>query len=65
MSQEDRFEARIAFRLPQAMHDHLSVWAREEDRSIANLVYILIKQAVERHLQQLGEVQVRGEYERN
>jgi len=66
MSQEDRFEARIAFRLPQAMHDHLNVWAREEDRSLANLVYILVKQAVERRLrQQPVEVQVRGDYERN
>lgn len=66
MSQEDRFEARIAFRLPQAMHDRLNEWAREEDRSIANLVYILVKQAVERRLQQPVEmVQGRGEYERN
>ena len=66
MSQEDRFEARIAFRLPQAMHDRLNEWAREEDRSIANLVYILVKQAVERRLHALpAEVQVRGDYERN
>lgn len=66
MSQDDRFEARIAFRLPQTMHDHLNAWAREEDRSIANLVYILVKQAVERRLrQQPVEVQVRGDYERN
>jgi hypothetical protein len=66
MSQDDRFEARIAFRLPQAMHDHLNVWACEEDRSIANLVYTLVKQAVERRLrQQPVEVQVRGDYERN
>ena len=66
MSQEDRFEARIAFRLPQVMHDHVQAWAREEDRSIANLVYTLVKQAVERRLrQQPAEVQVRGDYERN
>lgn len=66
MSQEDRFEARIAFRLPQAMHDRLNEWAREEDRSIANLVYILVKQAVERRLQQPVEmVQGQGDYERN
>ena len=65
MSQDDRFEARIAFRLPQAMHDRLNEWAREEDRSIANLVYILVKQAVERRLQQPTQVQVRGDYERN
>ncbi len=65
MSQDDRFEARIAFRLPQAMHNRLNEWAREEDRSIANLVYILVKQAVERRLQQPTQVQVRGDYERN
>jgi hypothetical protein len=66
MSQEDRFEARIAFRLPQTMHDRLNEWAREEDRSIANLVYILVKQAVERRLHPSpAEVQVRGDYERN
>jgi hypothetical protein len=66
MSQEDRFEARIAFRLPQAMHDRLNEWAQEEDRSIANLVYILVKQAVERRLQQqLVEFQGQGDYERN
>ncbi|MBA3872394.1 MAG: Arc family DNA-binding protein [Anaerolineae bacterium] len=65
MSQDDRFEARIAFRLPQAMHDRLNEWAREEDRSIANLVYTLVKQAVERRLQQPTQVQVRGDYERN
>lgn len=55
MNQDDRYAARIAFRLPQALYDKLEQWAREEDRPLANLVYTVVKQAVaerERHLSQ-------------
>ena len=49
MNNEERFAARIAFRLPQSLHNQLATWANEEDRTLSNLVYMLIKQAVRDH----------------
>ena len=46
MNRDVPFAARIAFRLPQSLYDKLEIWADEDDRPLANLVYTLIKQAV-------------------
>lgn len=46
MNRDDRYAARIAFRLPQPLYDKLEKWAEEEDRPLANLVYTIVKQAV-------------------
>ncbi|MCS7071035.1 MAG: hypothetical protein NZM00_05990 [Anaerolinea sp.] len=45
MNREDRYAARIAFRLPQSLYDKLDQWAEEEDRPLANLIYTIVKQA--------------------
>lgn len=46
MNRETPFGARIAFRLPQSLYDKLDVWSEEEDRPLANLIYTIVKQAV-------------------
>lgn len=46
MNRDTPFAARIAFRLPQSLYDKLETWAEEEDRPLANLIYTLVKQAV-------------------
>jgi hypothetical protein len=46
MNRDDRYAARIAFRLSQTLYDKLENWAEEEDRPLANLVYTLVKQAM-------------------
>ncbi len=61
MNRDDRYAARIAFRLPQSLYDKLEKWAEEEDRPLANLVYTIVKQAVEReraieHVQEQREM---------
>lgn len=49
MNRETPFGARIAFRLPQSLYDKLDVWSEEEDRPLANLIYTIVKQAVNEH----------------
>jgi predicted DNA-binding protein len=49
LNRDTPFAARIAFRLPQSLYDKLEIWAEEEDRPLANLVYTLVKQAVTEH----------------
>ena len=49
MNRDVPFAARIAFRLPQSLYDKLEVWADEEDRPLANLIYTVVKQAVAEH----------------
>lgn len=46
MNRDTPFAARIAFRLPQSLYDKLEMWAEDEHRPLANLVYTLVKQAV-------------------
>ncbi len=46
MNRDVPFAARIAFRLPQTLYDKLEIWADEEDRPLANLIYTVVKQAV-------------------
>jgi predicted DNA-binding protein len=59
MNRDNRYAARIAFRLPQPLYDKLEKWAEEEDRPLANLVYTIVKQAVaERETRLTAEVTV-------
>lgn len=53
---------RIAFRLTPEVRRKLALWAREEHRTLANLVYALVCQAVAAEEQRRGypfEVQER------
>jgi hypothetical protein len=52
MKPAPRFPARIAFRLPQTLHDDLLRWARQDDRPLANLIYTIVRQAVAEHERQ-------------
>ena len=45
MNRDTPFAARIAFRLPQSLYDQLEIWADEQDRPLANLVYTIVRQA--------------------
>lgn len=49
MNRDTPFAAKIAFRLPQSLYDKLVQWAEQEDRPLANLIYTLVKQAVNEH----------------
>ncbi len=61
MKRETPFAARIAFRLPQSLYDKLELWADEEDRPLANLIYTLVKQAVTEHEHELKAVKLQKE----
>jgi hypothetical protein len=45
---------RIAFRLTPEVRRKLALWAREEHRTLANLVYALVCQAIDAEEQQRG-----------
>lgn len=53
MNRDAPFVAKIAFRLPQSLYDRLALWAEQEDRPLANLIYTLVKQAVTEHEREL------------
>ena len=61
MNRDVPFAARIAFRLPQSLYDKLELWAEEEDRPLANLVYTLVKQAVTERERTLPPFEVKQE----
>ncbi|MBK8030373.1 MAG: hypothetical protein IPK17_12900 [Chloroflexi bacterium] len=61
MNRDTPFAARIAFRLPQSLYDKLEMWAEEEDRPLANLVYTLVKQAVTERERTLQAFEVKQE----
>jgi hypothetical protein len=61
MNRDTPFAARIAFRLPQSLYTKLEMWAEEEDRPLANLIYTLVKQAVTERERALERVQVQQE----
>lgn len=61
MNRDAPFAARIAFRLPQSLYDKLEMWAEEEDRPLANLVYTLVKQAVTERERTLQAFEVKQE----
>ncbi|MBW4438278.1 MAG: hypothetical protein KME04_14160 [Pleurocapsa minor GSE-CHR-MK-17-07R] len=48
--------ARIAFVVPRRIRAELMAWAKEEDRTTANLVYSLVRQAVEKREQQRADL---------
>jgi predicted DNA-binding protein len=56
MNRDAPFAAKIAFRLPQSLYDRLVLWAEQEDRPLANLVFIIVKQAVTEHERELRVV---------
>jgi len=45
---------RIAFRLTPEVRRKLALWAREEHRTLANLVFALVCQAIDAEEQQRG-----------
>ncbi|NJO82447.1 MAG: hypothetical protein HC828_06230, partial [Blastochloris sp.] len=49
MNRDAPFAAKIAFRLPQSLYDKLTLWAEQDDRPLANLIYTLVRQAVVEH----------------
>ena len=61
MNRDVPFAARIAFRLPQSLYDKLELWAEEEDRPLANLVYTLVKQAVTERERELRTAELQKE----
>jgi hypothetical protein len=61
MNRDTPFAARIAFRLPQSLYDKLALWAEQEDRPLANLIYTLVRQAVTERERILEGVQVQQE----
>jgi len=61
MNRETPFAARIAFRLPQSLYDKLELWADEEDRPLANLIYTLVKQAVTERERELKAAELQKE----
>lgn len=40
------YRGNTTFRLPESLYDKLEQWAEQEDRPLANLIYTLVKQAV-------------------
>jgi hypothetical protein len=61
MNRETPFAARIAFRLPQSLYDKLVLWAQEEDRPLANLIYTLVRQAVTEHKREMQAAEMHKE----
>lgn len=61
MNREAPFAARIAFRLPQSLYDKLEIWAEEDDRPLANLIYTVVRQAVTERERAMQPVQLEME----
>ncbi len=54
MYDDDVLSERIAFRLTPEVRRKLALWAREEHRTLANLVYALVCQAIAAEEQRRG-----------
>ncbi len=52
---QDTFSERVAFRLTAATRRKLEQWAREQHRPLANLIFILVVQALEAEEQRRGQ----------
>ena len=52
---EEVLSERIAFRLTPEVRRKLALWAREEHRTLANLVFALVCQAIDAEEQQRGQ----------
>jgi len=55
MYDDDVLSERIAFRLTPDVRRKLALWAREEHRTLANLVYALVCQAIAAEEQRRGQ----------
>ena len=54
MYDDDVLSERIAFRLTPEVRRKLALWAREEHRTLANMVYALVCQAIAAEEQRRG-----------
>jgi hypothetical protein len=61
MNREPPFAARIAFRPSQLLYDKLVLWAEQEDRPLANLIYTLVKQAMTEHEREMKAAEMHKE----
>ncbi|MDX2159908.1 MAG: hypothetical protein SF162_01150 [bacterium] len=61
MNRDAPFTAKIAFRLPQSLHDRLVLWAEQDDRPLANLIYTLVRQAVTEHEREIQAAEMHKE----
>ena len=52
---QDTFSERVAFRLTAATRRKLEQWAKEQHRPLANLIFILVVQALEAEEQRRGQ----------
>jgi hypothetical protein len=55
MYDDDVLSERIAFRLTPDVRRKLALWAREEHRTLANLVYALVCHAIDAEEQRRGQ----------
>lgn len=55
MIDQDALSERVAFRLTAETRHKLAQWAREEHRPLANLIFILVVQALEAEEQRRGQ----------
>ncbi len=52
---QDTFSERVAFRLTAATRRKLEQWAKEQHRPLANLIFILVVQALEAEEERRGQ----------
>lgn len=52
---QDIFSERVAFRLTAATRRKLEQWAKEQHRPLANLIFILVVQALEAEEERRGQ----------
>jgi hypothetical protein len=64
MYEDDVLSERVAFRLTMEMRSKLVLWAREQHRPLANLVYILVCQAIAAEEQRRGKALEPNQIER-
>lgn len=55
MIDQDALSERVAFRLTAETRRKLTRWAREEHRPLANLIFIIVTQAVQQEEQRRGK----------
>jgi hypothetical protein len=52
---QEPFSERVAFRLTEVTRRKLEQWAKEQHRPLANLIFILVVQALEAEEQRRGQ----------
>lgn len=55
MIDQEPFSERVAFRLTAVTRRKLEQWAKEQHRPLANLIFILVVQALEAEEQRRGQ----------